>query len=231
MFAKSKSLSRNAGGLHERQAVSNGGCFRKSSFDWSSVPFRYPATDNKPLPKGRETAPRIQHDFNSGRVPRGPEHSRGPTSPAVFARTGRHTEACLKHDSLQPLSGGFQDQFSGWGATLVDPSNTLDHGFREEFDEAVASWRRLTWKVDRLESQHIRDDDSLPWRTYLLRTDLSKREVLLHKATSSVISSTRHSTPRTACRLTLSILRRPRLAWALRSKDRWCLRLRDSRWR
>ena len=42
------------------------------------------------------------------------------------------------HDELTPLSGGFKDNFGGWGATLVDSLDTLlIMGLTSEFDDAV----------------------------------------------------------------------------------------------
>lgn len=41
-------------------------------------------------------------------------------------------------DALKPISGGYEDQFSGWAATLVDSLDTLwIMGMRDEFYEAV----------------------------------------------------------------------------------------------
>lgn len=162
--------------------------FRKSSFDWSSVPFRYPAADNRPLPKGaRKQLPRIQHDFKSGRVLVNPntQESRRQEVRSLFAKNWhKYKKHAWKHDSLQPLSGGFQDQFSGWGATLVDSLDTLwIMGFREEFDEAVAA----VAEIDFGESTGSRVNTFETMIRYLggllAAYDLSQREVLLQKAT------------------------------------------------
>lgn len=86
-------------------------------------------------------------------------------------------------DALKPLSGGFQDQFSGWAATLVDSLDTLwIMGLRAEFDEAVDAVAGIDFgqsssgRVNTFET-NIRYLGGL-----MAAYDLSGREVLLAKA-------------------------------------------------
>ncbi|KAF9085547.1 hypothetical protein BGX29_001884 [Mortierella sp. GBA35] len=42
------------------------------------------------------------------------------------------------HDEVSPVSGGYKDNFNGWGATMIDSLDTLViMGFNKEFDEAL----------------------------------------------------------------------------------------------
>jgi mannosyl-oligosaccharide alpha-1,2-mannosidase len=61
-----------------------------------------------------------------------------------------YKEYAWLHDEYMPLSGGYNDQYGGWAATLVDNLDTLwIMGLREEFDVAVAALQTVdfTWSV------------------------------------------------------------------------------------
>ncbi|KAI1769149.1 glycoside hydrolase family 47 protein [Hypoxylon sp. FL1150] len=159
----------------------------RSSFNWSSVPFRYPAGELTPLPTSGPShpLPAIQAHF----APEGPRASsvrearRRQVMEAFMSDWEAYKKYAWMKDALKPLSGGFQDQFSGWAATLVDSLDTLwMMGLREEFDEAVDAVATIDFgesssgRVNTFET-NIRYLGGL-----MAAYDLSKREVLLAKA-------------------------------------------------
>ncbi|KAI1101080.1 glycoside hydrolase family 47 protein [Jackrogersella minutella] len=158
-----------------------------SSFNWSSVPFRYPPGPLTLLPTGDPTAllPVIQAKFRSeGSLASNLREGRRRTVREVFMGDwGAYKKYAWMKDALKPLSGGFQDQFSGWAATLVDSLDTLwIMGLREEFDEAVNAVVEIDFgnsssgRVNTFET-NIRYLGGL-----MAAYDLSKRAVLLAKA-------------------------------------------------
>ena len=104
---------------------------------------------------------------------------------AVFRKAwASYRKYAWMKDALQPLSAGFKDQFSGWAATLVDSLDTLwIMGLRDEFDEAVEAVASIDFghsssgRVNTFET-NIRYLGGL-----LAAYDLSRRPVLLAKAT------------------------------------------------
>ncbi|KAI2467422.1 glycoside hydrolase family 47 protein [Annulohypoxylon bovei var. microspora] len=158
-----------------------------SSFDWSNVSFRYPPGPLTPLPTGdpSHTLPAVQAKFTSeGSLASNLREGRRQKVREIFMGDW---EAYKKHawmkDALKPLSESFQDQFSGWAATLVDSLDSLwIMGLREEFDEAVNAVAEIDFgksssgRVNTFET-NIRYLGGL-----MAAYDLSKREVLLVKA-------------------------------------------------
>ncbi|KAI0382697.1 glycoside hydrolase family 47 protein [Hypomontagnella monticulosa] len=172
--------------LMNGDAFSNALLTKRSSFNWSTVPFEYPSEKVVVLPTGKgRQLPAIQ------------AQSRSETQSDKRVREARRLEvkriflndweayrkyAWMK-DALMPISGGFRDQFSGWAATLVDSLDTLwIMGLREEFDEAVDAVANIDFgnsssgRVNTFET-NIRYLGGL-----LAAYDLSKREVLRTKA-------------------------------------------------
>jgi len=90
---------------------------------WANIPQQFPVTSIKPLPTGPPTAiPKIQHNFK--RETATEKKIRLNRLNAVrgnftHAWKGYKEHAWLR-DEVQPISGGFQDPFGGWAATLVD---------------------------------------------------------------------------------------------------------------
>lgn len=71
------------------------------------------------------------------------------------AWTGYKEHAWL-HDELKPVSGGFQDPFVGWAATLVDGLDALYIlGFKEEFEHALQALRDIDFKHPNAERMPI----------------------------------------------------------------------------
>jgi mannosyl-oligosaccharide alpha-1,2-mannosidase len=159
----------------------------ESSFDWSHVPYKYPDLKVRPLPSGRASRlPKIQHTFGSesGRAARTRQARRKEVRELFVKNWRSYRKYAWKKDALLPISGGFKDQFCGWSATLVDSLDTLwIMGLRLEFDEAVDAVGEIDFgkatcgRVNTFET-NIRYLGGL-----LAAYDLSKRPVLLLKAT------------------------------------------------
>ncbi|KAI0880262.1 glycoside hydrolase family 47 protein [Annulohypoxylon maeteangense] len=158
-----------------------------SSFDWSGVSFRYPPGSLTPLPTGNpsQTLPAVQKRFSSEGSPalKLRERRRREVRDTFVGDWGAYKKYAWMKDALKPLSMGYQDQFSGWAATLVDSLDTLwIMGLREEFDEAVDAVSEIDFgksssgRVNTFET-NIRYLGGL-----MAAYDLSKRDVLLTKA-------------------------------------------------
>ncbi|KAI0835925.1 glycoside hydrolase family 47 protein [Hypoxylon sp. FL0890] len=160
---------------------------KTGSFDWSSVRFRYAPGSLTPLPTGEplRPLPAVQAKFQSEGSLKSKlrEERRRKVREIFMGDWGAYKKYAWMKDALKPLSGGFQDQFSGWAATLVDSLDTLwMMGLREEFDEAVDAVVQIDFgksssgRVNTFET-NIRYLGGL-----MAAYDLSKREVLLAKA-------------------------------------------------
>ncbi|KAI1185467.1 glycoside hydrolase family 47 protein [Nemania serpens] len=158
----------------------------KSSFDWSQVAHRFPPGPLTPLPAGRaKSLPRVQARAKPGSAEheRIRESRRREVKRVFLGDWEAYKKYAWLKDALKPISGGFQDQFSGWAATLVDSLDTLwILGLRDEFDEAVEAVARIDFgrstspRVNTFET-NIRYLGGL-----IAAYDLSKREALLVKA-------------------------------------------------
>ncbi|KAI1455300.1 glycoside hydrolase family 47 protein [Annulohypoxylon moriforme] len=160
---------------------------RSSSFNWSDVAFRYPPGPLTSLPTGKpsQTLPTIQAKFSSegSRASKIREERRHEVREIFMNDWGAYKKYAWMKDALKPLSQSYQDQFSGWAATLVDSLDSLwIMGLREEFDEAVNAVSEIDFgksssgRVNTFET-NIRYLGGL-----MAAYDLSKREVLLTKA-------------------------------------------------
>ena len=57
-----------------------------------------------------------------------------------------YKEHAWLHDEVMPLSGGHKDGYAGWGASLVDPLDTLwIMGLRDEFEEALEALDKINF--------------------------------------------------------------------------------------
>ncbi|EFQ90132.1 hypothetical protein PTT_13361 [Pyrenophora teres f. teres 0-1] len=111
-----------------------------SSFDWSSVNFKYPPKLTPKLPAAFGKRPRIQHAFKpDSKSVHELQEARRLGVKKVFTKSwASYKNKAWMKDALKPISGGYVDQFSGWAATLVDSLDTLwIMGMRDEFYEAV----------------------------------------------------------------------------------------------
>ncbi|KAI1296086.1 hypothetical protein EDD11_007584 [Mortierella claussenii] len=88
------------------------------------------------------------------------------------------------HDEVMPVSGGFRDQFNGWGATMVDSLDTLViMGFNEEFDEAL-EWIKTSFNMKKNPTAGLQFFETIiRYLGGLLSAyDLTGEKVLLDKA-------------------------------------------------
>ncbi|KAI1633085.1 endoplasmic reticulum mannosyl-oligosaccharide 1,2-alpha-mannosidase [Biscogniauxia mediterranea] len=159
---------------------------KKSSFDWSSVSFRYPAGALKPLPAGRSrNLPPVQANFPSERFhERRTREERQREVKRVFLNDWKaYKSFAWMKDALKPLSESYRDQFSGWSATLVDSLDALwIMGLREEFDEAVEAVAQIDFGTSTSTRVNTFETNIRYLGGLIAAYDLSKREILLTKA-------------------------------------------------
>jgi mannosyl-oligosaccharide alpha-1,2-mannosidase len=158
-----------------------------SSFNWSTVNHEFAPKDLVKVPSSKNIRlPPVQFAFaRETSQEREVRESRRDQVRQTFQRDwAAYRKFAWMKDALLPVSGGFKDQFSGWAATLVDSLDTLwIMGLKPEFDEAVAAVAQIDFgnststKVNTFET-NIRYMGGL-----LSAYDLSKRPVLLAKAT------------------------------------------------
>ncbi|KAI0602903.1 endoplasmic reticulum mannosyl-oligosaccharide 1,2-alpha-mannosidase [Biscogniauxia sp. FL1348] len=159
---------------------------KKSSFDWSSVSFRYPAGTLTPLPVGRSRRlPPVQANFPSERShERRTREERQKEVKRVFLNDWKaYKSFAWMKDALKPLSESYRDQFSGWSATLVDSLDALwIMGLREEFDEAVEAVSQIDFGESTSTRVNTFETNIRYLGGLIAAYDLSKREILLTKA-------------------------------------------------
>jgi mannosyl-oligosaccharide alpha-1,2-mannosidase len=157
----------------------------RSTFDWSSVSFKYPPQLTPKLPPPVTNRPRIQHKFGSeARSVQDIQEARRLEVKRVFKKSWRsyRTKAWMK-DALKPISGESVDQFSGWAATLVDSLDTLwITGMRAEFYEAVAAVATIDFGQSTSTSVNTFETCIRYLGGLLAAYDLSGHEVLKTKA-------------------------------------------------
>ncbi|KAF9924666.1 hypothetical protein FBU30_005410 [Linnemannia zychae] len=88
------------------------------------------------------------------------------------------------HDEVLPVSGGFKDNFNGWGATMVDSLDTLViMGFNDEFDEAL-EWIKTKFDMTRNPTEQVQFFETVIRYLggFLSTYDLTGEKVLLDKA-------------------------------------------------
>ncbi|KAK4196742.1 family 47 putative glycoside hydrolase [Triangularia verruculosa] len=162
---------------------------KKSSIDWGKVVPRYPPrqtlTQPPTVPAGSVRA-QIQHRFKkeSANDRKKRDRRRRAVRDLAIQSWSAYRKYAWKKDALLPLSATGKDQFSGWAATLVDSLDTLwIIGLREEFDEAVAAVAEIDFANSSTPLINIFETNIRYLGGLLAAYDLSKREVLLQKAT------------------------------------------------
>ncbi|KAG0212767.1 hypothetical protein BGX28_005613 [Mortierella sp. GBA30] len=88
------------------------------------------------------------------------------------------------HDEVRPVSGGYRDNFNGWGATMIDSLDTLViMGFNEEFDEAL-QWIKTSFDMTKNPTSQLQFFETIiRYLGGLLSAyDLTGEKVLLDKA-------------------------------------------------
>lgn len=110
------------------------------------------------MPLAMSEIPRIQHDFPPESADAHKirlERLEQIKSEFLHAWTGYKSHAWLK-DEVSPISGGTQDTFGGWAATLVDSLDTLwIMGLKEEFDEAVRAIATIDFSTCTLSTLNV----------------------------------------------------------------------------
>ncbi|KAJ5109247.1 Glycoside hydrolase family 47 [Penicillium angulare] len=116
---------------------------------WKKFPERFPvpAAQLIKLPKDRATSvSKLQAKFkDESSADKQERMQQLSTIRAEFNRAWlAYKKAAMGHDELKPLTGGFEDPFNGWGATLVDALDTLYiMDLKEEFAEAVDAVKKI----------------------------------------------------------------------------------------
>lgn len=88
------------------------------------------------------------------------------------------------HDEVRPVTGGFKDNFNGWGATMVDSLDTLIiMGFNKEFDEAL-EWVKTSFDMTTQPTAPLQFFETIIRYLggFLSAYDLTGEKVLLDKA-------------------------------------------------
>ncbi|KIN03655.1 glycoside hydrolase family 47 protein [Oidiodendron maius Zn] len=159
----------------------------KSSFDWSSLPRRWPVTKAKDLPKGKpHLQPRIQADGrDSGNSYDERLASWRKEVKATFLKSWRsYKEYAWMRDELAPISGNGKDTYGGWAATLIDNLDTLwIMDLKEEFIEAVEAVAKIDWANTTAIGCNVFETTIRHLGGLLAAYDLSGQRVLLIKAT------------------------------------------------
>lgn len=126
-------------GKHDKHTATS--TFGPIHFTPSPEFFHIPDKSIIPLPTGQPKAiPQIQHNFaRETSIERKSRVTKLKRLKRTFLKHwAGYKEHAWDHDELRPVSGGYQDPFAGWRATLVD---TLDMlwimDLKDEFEEAV----------------------------------------------------------------------------------------------
>ncbi|PNH61628.1 hypothetical protein VD0001_g9653 [Verticillium dahliae] len=164
----------------------------RSSIDWGKIDLAYPQPPKPPgsntaLPRHRSPSfPKIQYSFSpQSKAEVEKQRSRRQAVRDVFEKDWQHYRAhAWMKDAVNPISGTAKDQFSGWAATLVDSLDTLwIMGLRAEFDEAVEAVAKIDFGQSSTSRVNMFESTIRYLGGLLAAYDLSKRDVLLTKAT------------------------------------------------
>jgi mannosyl-oligosaccharide alpha-1,2-mannosidase len=116
---------------------------------WEKQPEHFPVAEQDviKLPKGQtKEIPKIQYNFSpESETLKKIRQRRQAAVKESFANSWKgYKETAWGHDELRPVTGGYRDPFSGWGATLVDSLDTLwIMGMKEEFEDTVKQVRKI----------------------------------------------------------------------------------------
>jgi mannosyl-oligosaccharide alpha-1,2-mannosidase len=115
-----------------------------AQYSWHARKERYPISSSFMMPPSGNPVqiPPIQHSFKSeSRQVAKLNRGRREAVKSAFVRGWKgYKEHAWNHDELKPVSGGSQNNFGGWAATLVDSLDTLwIMDLKKEFKEAVRS--------------------------------------------------------------------------------------------
>lgn len=100
---------------------------RQDAIRLNKVAERYPVTEYIPLPKSAAKIPQIQHNFpkESRSERKARLKKRDAVKEAFLHSWNGYKKFAWMRDEVKPRSGGYEDTFNGWGATLVDSLDAL----------------------------------------------------------------------------------------------------------
>lgn len=148
---------------------------------------RYPVDSYIPLPTKPSPLPRIQYDFPSeSRRERKERVKKQKAVKEAFlhAWNGYKGHAWLR-DEVSPKSGGYEDPFSGWGATLVDSLDALViMGLDDELELALEALDLIDFTTTHSRSVNVFEVIIRYMGGFLAAHDLTKGKhpILLKKA-------------------------------------------------
>jgi len=156
------------------------------SYDWRKAPFFNEIESYIPLPTGK---PRALPPIQSKHFPETPPQKEERERRRIFVRQEfkRVWESyrlfAWAKDELKPVTGGSEESFGGWGATLVDSLDTLwIMGLKEEFHEAVEAVAAIDFGNTTLQTINVFETTIRYLGGMLSAYDLSHEPVLLEKA-------------------------------------------------
>ncbi|KAG0157862.1 hypothetical protein PDIDSM_5373 [Penicillium digitatum] len=129
---------------------------RHDAIRLDKVTERFPVAEYIPLPKSSAKIPRIQHDFpeetRSERKAR--LKKRDAVKEAFLHSWNGYKDHAWMRDEVKPRTGGYQDTFNGWGATLVDSLDALViMGLDDELQLALEALEEIDFKTTK--SKHV----------------------------------------------------------------------------
>lgn len=158
----------------------------KSSFDWGSLPRRWPVSNYTQLPRGRPRLhPRVQAvERETGTAYDDKLELWRQEVKSTFLKAWKsYKKHAWMRDELAPLSGTAKDTFGGWAATLIDNLDTLwIMDLKDEFVEAVEAVATLDWAKTKATGCDVFETTSRHLGGLLAAYDLSGQQVLLIKA-------------------------------------------------
>ena len=94
-----------------------------AKFQWATIPQQFSVTSMKALPTSiPKNIPRIQHNLKKEtKAEKNVRLARLSIIKSNFTHAWKgYKEHAWLRDEVKPLSGGSQDSFGGWAATLID---------------------------------------------------------------------------------------------------------------
>lgn len=156
-------------------------------FKWSAVTTHWPVPTYHALPTGKpQKLPAIQHSFTKETSQEAKiRKQRQADVLATFKRGwNAYRRFAWRHDEVLPQSAGYNDNFGGWAATLVDNLDTLwIMGLKKEFEEAVQAVMQIDTTTVKLSHVNIFETTIRHLGGLLAAYDLSGDKRLLAKAT------------------------------------------------
>ncbi|CZR64406.1 probable class I alpha-mannosidase [Phialocephala subalpina] len=158
-----------------------------AKFKWKDVPQRFPVSSVKPVPTiAASTIPRIQHVFKETSDEKRVRLSRLQQVKGNFTHAWKgYKEHAWLRDEVKPISGGSEDPFGGWAASMVDSLDTLlIMGMHDEFREALDAINQIDFSTCALEELNVFETTIRYLGGFLSAYDLTKGKypILLQKA-------------------------------------------------